>query len=96
MNERKLKGWWFVGITDSDQKKARRERIYAAKDVIDDLASHIEEEIERVMIPGSHVDYDNPSWAYKQADRLGYVRALKTVRGWIELPDRDDNSTEDN
>jgi len=30
-------------------------------------------------------DYDDPSWAYKQADRNGYVRALKEVIELIEL-----------
>jgi hypothetical protein len=30
-------------------------------------------------------DYDSPSWAYKQADRIGYNRALTTVLELINL-----------
>jgi len=30
-------------------------------------------------------DYDSPSWAYKQADRIGYNRALTTVLDLINL-----------
>lgn len=30
------------------------------------------------------VDYDSPSWSHKQADRLGYLRALREV---LELLD---------
>jgi hypothetical protein len=30
-------------------------------------------------------DYDSPSWAYKQADRIGYNRALTQVLDIINL-----------
>lgn len=29
-------------------------------------------------------DYDNPSWAYKQADSVGYRRALKEINSLLE------------
>jgi hypothetical protein len=39
--------------------------------------------IESYMEPPetTPVDYDCPSWAYKQADKIGYNRALKKVKG---------------
>jgi hypothetical protein len=34
---------------------------------------------------GPEADYDSPSWAYKQADRIGYNRALTKVLDIINL-----------
>ncbi len=30
------------------------------------------------------VGYDNPNWTYKQADTVGYIRALRDVSGLLE------------
>ena len=37
----------------------------------------------------SSADYDSPSWAYKQADRIGYNRALNQVLDIINLDNKE-------
>ena len=45
------------------------------KDIIDSLEDSDD--------PVKRTDYDNPSWAYRQADHNGFARALKSIRDLI-------------
>ena len=41
------------------------------------------DELDRSDNPTKKVDYNNPSWAYRQADHNGFARALKTIKDLI-------------
>jgi len=59
-----------------DQQEGFKKQISSSKDVLEKLEKIIKDKIKEVVLTE---DYDNPSWAYKQADRNGYNRALTEV-----------------
>jgi len=68
---------WTKGLSD-EEAEAFTKTFKNSRVLIDRLDTVIRnklEETERV----STNDYDSPSWAYKAADREGFVRALKYV-----------------
>lgn len=71
-----------------DPKKIEEFKQYLANSlpVLRRVASYIETK-RKGRTPLSS-DYDNPSWAYKQADRNGYMRALKELEEFINLNDQ--------
>jgi hypothetical protein len=59
-----------------DQQEGFKKQISSSKDVLEKLEKIIKDKIKEVVLTE---DYENPSWAYKQADRNGYNRALTEV-----------------
>lgn len=59
-----------------DEQEGFKRQISSSKDVLEKLEKIINDKIKDVVLVD---DYDNPSWAYKQADRNGYNRALTEV-----------------
>lgn len=68
---------WFKGLKAEDKEK-RKQFILANVQVFDLLAEVLEKEFQE-----STPDYDNPSWAYKQADVNGANRMLRRVLSLI-------------
>lgn len=75
--EPRLAGEWLAGY-DGEAKDAHREYLLNSKPLFDQL---------RKMLHGRHVaktrvgmaDFDNPSWAYKEAYRHGYLEAIEEI-----------------
>lgn len=59
-----------------DQQEGFKKQISSSKDVLEKLEKIVKDKIKEVVLTE---DYENPSWAYKQADRNGYNRALTEV-----------------
>jgi hypothetical protein len=79
---------WFKGerdkkVRDDFEKMLRHDGVVLGRlrDVIDELR----EEIERQET--SIEDFDSPSWALKQASRLGEKRGLNKVRDLLTFLD---------
>jgi hypothetical protein len=70
-----MKTIWFMDLP-KDQQEGFKKQISSSKDVLEKLEKIIKEKIKEVVLSE---DYDSPSWAYKQADRNGYNRALTEV-----------------
>lgn len=70
-----MKTIWFMDLPKDDQEGFKRQ-VKSAKDVLEKLEKIINDKVKDVVLVD---DYDNPSWAYKQADRNGYNRALTEV-----------------
>jgi len=70
-----LKTIWFMDLP-KDQQEGFKKQISSSKDVLEKLEKIIKDKIKEVVLTE---DYDNPSWAFKQADRNGYNRALTEV-----------------
>ena len=70
-----MKTIWFMDLP-KDQQEGFKKQISSSKDVLEKLEKIIKDKIKEVVLTE---DYDNPSWAYKQADRNGYNRALTEV-----------------
>ena len=70
-----MKTIWFMDLP-KDEQEGFKKQINSSKDVLEKLEKIINDKIKDVVLAD---DYDNPSWAYKQADRNGYNRALTEV-----------------
>ena len=70
-----MKTIWFMDLPKDEQEGFKRQ-VKSAKDVLEKLEKIINDKVKDVVLVD---DYDNPSWAYKQADRNGYNRALTEV-----------------
>lgn len=70
-----MKTIWFMDLP-KDQQDGFKKQVNSAKDVLEKLELIIQGKMKEVTLSE---DYDNPSWAYKQADRNGYNRALTEV-----------------
>lgn len=71
---------WLAGIPNTDQErlKARAELVLASGPILDELAKIIEDEMKRLDQTDA-TDYESPSWAYKEADRKGQLRAYRNI-----------------
>lgn len=75
---------WFSKLPKAEQAQ-RKEFVKSNQKVLDILS-----EICYTMDTGERVsDYDSPSWAYKQADRNGYARALRDIQSLLNVSDRE-------
>ena len=64
---------WFSHLPSSEQEEFKK-LVLGSQKVLDKLKQLCYNTIQNGVLPSSQ-DYDNPSWAYKQADRNGYLRA---------------------
>jgi hypothetical protein len=68
---------WFNGLPNDEADRLALQ-LTNSKFLLNRLDTVIRtkiDETERVSVK----DYDSPSWAYKAADREGYIRALKEL-----------------
>lgn len=70
-----MKTIWFMDLP-KDQQDGFKRQVTSAKDVLEKLEEIVKTKMKEVVLSE---DYDSPSWAYKQADRNGYNRALTEV-----------------
>jgi hypothetical protein len=75
---------WFIGLQAEDDKNKRESIIRGSREALDILSQIIKQEITSLNIPPAS-DYDSPSWAYKEADRLGQLRALTKLLNLTQL-----------
>ena len=77
-----MKAAWFKGCKTQEEKDKVRQTIMSNRDGLERLQEILEPMLKEAL---PTADYDSPSWAYKQADRIGYNRALTTVLDLINL-----------
>jgi hypothetical protein len=70
-----MKTIWFMDLP-KDQQEGFKRQVSSAKDVLEKLEHILNSKKKEVVLSE---DYDSSSWAYKQADRNGYNRALTEV-----------------
>jgi hypothetical protein len=77
-----MKASWFKECKTNADKEQVRKLLNSNKEGFDRLKDILEPMLKDAP---PTADYDSPSWAYKQADRIGYNRALTTVLDLINL-----------
>ena len=77
-----MKAYWFKECKTKEEKDAVRQSILSNRQSLDRLKEILEPMLKETALT---TDYDSPSWAYKQADRIGYNRALNQVLDLINL-----------
>jgi len=77
-----MKTAWFKDCKSKKEKEAVSQVLHSNRDSLDRLKEILEPMLKDTT-PAA--DYDSPSWAYKQADRNGFNRAVTTVLDLINL-----------
>jgi len=77
-----MKAAWFKDCKTKKDKEAVAQTLQSQREGLDRLKEILEPMLKDTT-PAA--DYDCPSWAYKQADRNGYNRAVTTVLDLINL-----------
>jgi hypothetical protein len=77
-----MKAAWFQKCKTKEDKEALKKLVMSQRDTLDRLKEILEPMLKDTT---PSTDYDSPSWAYKQADRNGFNRALTTVLDMINL-----------
>ena len=77
-----MKTVWTSGI-EKDAKDEMKQAYGAATLLRKRLASLCQDKIDGAFTLNTD-EYDCPNWVYKQADTIGYQRALKEVLSLIE------------
>jgi len=77
-----MKAAWFKDCKSKKQKEAVAQTLQSNRESLDRLKEILEPMLKDTT-PAA--DYDSPSWAYKQADRNGFNRAVTTVLDLINL-----------
>ena len=72
---------WFKGKTKGEAKEARKKDVQSFRRAFGELTELLKEEFEDTPTP----DYNNPSWAYKQADINGANRMLRQIMKLIDI-----------
>ena len=77
-----MKAAWFKDCKSKKQKEAVSQVLQSNRESLDRLKEILEPMLKDTT---TAADYDSPSWAYKQADRNGFNRAVTTVLDLINL-----------
>jgi hypothetical protein len=65
-----------------DEQEGFKKEVKSAKNVLDKLEDIVKSRLKDIVVTE---DYDSPSWAFKQADRNGYNRALMEIINILNL-----------
>ena len=79
-----MKTFWLIGTTTPEEKEKVKRDFQAAHSAFRILEKYIESRLQKDV---QETSYDCPSWAYKQADRNGYNRALQDILKVIKEAD---------
>lgn len=78
---------WFGGLP-KEEKEEFDDYLNNSQKVLDKLDEICYNMIQEAESKVSN-DYDSPSWAYHQADFVGFKRALTNVRNLLKQSDKD-------
>lgn len=81
---------WTSHIHDPDEKARFSQYIKGSKTVLERLSEIIVE--FELRLEDQEIDtnsYDSPAWAYRQADNIGYRRALRQILKIINLDQKE-------
>lgn len=71
---------WFNHLPKDEQEQFKQQ-VLGCKKVLDRLA----EICYTRRVESKPIDYDSPSWAFKQADAIGYNRAIDDIRRILQI-----------
>lgn len=74
---------WFSNLPKDKQDEFKK-LVLGSQKVLDRAREICYNKIMELESPPTG-DYDSPSWAYKQADRNGYIRALKEIEKLLTI-----------
>lgn len=75
---------WTKGLRKGSQEAKDVEGAFASSALLRRRLGEILKSFDEEELRNRSADYDSPSWAYKQADSVGYARALRRVMAILE------------
>ena len=78
---------WFSSLPKAEQEEFKK-LVLGSQKVLDKLSEICYNTIKNGESPSTS-DYDSPSWAFKQADRNGYMRAYREIISLLNISDKD-------
>lgn len=81
-----MQAQWFSNLPKDKQEEFKKNVISSQK-VLDRLREICYNTIQN-GVAAKETDYDSPSWAYKQADLNGYLRAYREIMQLATLDKR--------
>ena len=73
-----IKVLWFMHLPKGEAQDAMKTSVVSAAHVLERLAEICYEKMEADG-KSTTADYESPGWPYRQADKVGYARALQEV-----------------
>lgn len=83
----KLSTQWTKHLKDPEEIERFKSYVSSSQGVLEVLSNLVESKMD-VREVFKEEDYNNSSWAYKQADRNGYLRALKEINQLLKGNDQ--------
>lgn len=77
---------WYSNLPKAEQEEFKK-LVLGNRKVLDRVKEICYNTIQSGVLPSAE-EYDSPSWAYKQADRNGYLRAYKEIMNLATLDKR--------
>ena len=74
---------WSSHLKDAKERKSFEEYVSNCNTILERLTDIVSSRIDELEVPKP--DYDSPSWGFKQADRIGQVRAYKEILKLTQL-----------
>lgn len=89
MAKYKIDSRWFRGKPTQEEKEARLKSVLASASILEVLGSIVDTKItSKARV--SEETYESGNWAYKEADRQGYLRACYELKDLLTI--KEDNS----
>jgi hypothetical protein len=80
---------WFRKAKSPQQRDEIKQIVLGSQKALDILAEICYNTIQESESRRISDDYDSPSWAHKQADLNGYIRAYKEMSRLLNVSDKD-------
>ena len=80
---------WTSHLKSAEEQQKFRDYVLSSVGVLKRLADILEIKVDAREV-FKEEDYKNPSWAFMQADRNGYVRALREIQQMLKGVDQYD------
>lgn len=80
---------WTSHLKSPEEQEKFRAYVLSSVGVLKRLADILESKVDAREV-FKEEDYKNPSWAFQQADRNGYVRALREIQQMLKGVDQYD------
>lgn len=77
-----LKNRFVSGVPEDEQDELRE--LFALARPVRERLSQVMKEKADAENANLQTQYESPSWAYKQADLNGYLRAMKLIQTYLE------------
>lgn len=79
-----MKSIWYSHLKTVDEQEEFKKNVLGSKIVLDKLKEIVYNK-SKSQEKSTTADYDSPSWAYRQADKVGYSRALEEIMSILTM-----------